>query len=297
MKRNDLSGATFGKLKVVAFAYRKKGLKFWECLCECGNKTFVKTNNLNSGKTKSCGCKRTNTHLKPGDVYGKLTLKKRHYPEKKSRMSHWVCECECGNETIKDSQYLYKRPTPACEDCGAKLRVEKNTKHGEAPSKNQKSSREYRIWSNMMKRCYSKNLPGYEDYGGRGITVAESWRKSFINFLRDMGRSPKGHSLDRIDNNKGYSPENCRWSSHKEQGQNRRNCVYMEFMGHRKALQFWSDISGLKRGAIDYRRRKGESIEEIFAHFESKGKINMERILKKLEGECTSSTKGNTMPE
>jgi hypothetical protein len=80
---------------------------------------------------------------------------------------------------------------------------------------------EYRRWANMFLRCYGKNHPSYKNYGAKGITVCDRWHKDFVNFIQDMGKCPPGFWLEREDNEKGYSPENCSWVSKKRQAQNR----------------------------------------------------------------------------
>lgn len=100
---------------------------------------------------------------------------------------------------------------------------------------------EYSIWWAMKDRCNSQKCKAYGYYGGRGIKVCERWNKSFQNFMEDMGYRPsKNHSLERVDNNKGYSPENCKWATIDEQSNNKSNCVYVEYLGMKKTLSQWA---------------------------------------------------------
>ncbi len=112
--------------------------------------------------------------------------------------------------------------------------------------------REYRAWTHLKGRCYDKNDKSYHRYGGRGITVCDRWKEKpygFKNFLDDMGKKPgPGYSIDRIDNDGPYSPENCRWATAKEQANNRRARMDAQFYTYNdetKTLKEWSDITGI----------------------------------------------------
>lgn len=104
--------------------------------------------------------------------------------------------------------------------------------------------RYYHNWWNMHSRCYRRSNKDYKHYGGRGITVCKRWH-SFENFYSDMGPKPEGRSLDRIDNSKGYSKKNCRWSTQKEQCRNRRSNVFLKFNGKRLCLEDWGIETGI----------------------------------------------------
>lgn len=86
----------------------------------------------------------------------------------------------------------------------------------------------FHVWNQMKKRCYDERNPGYPNYGGRGIGVCDRWLESFQAFLDDMGPRQPGDSLDRIDNDLGYGPANCRWADRKTQNSNRRNCIFVQ---------------------------------------------------------------------
>jgi hypothetical protein len=110
----------------------------------------------------------------------------------------------------------------------------------------------YRMWKHMRSRCNNPNNSRYADYGGRGIKVCERW-SMFNNFIKDMGPKPEGKSLDRVDNSKGYSPENCRWSTIKEQANNKRNNRLFNIGGAIKTLAQWIDESEVKSSTIRQR--------------------------------------------
>lgn len=119
------------------------------------------------------------------------------------------------------------------------------------------------IYRQMIGRCYNKNNKRYHDYGGRGITVSEDWRLSKNNFLNDMGKRPTNkHSLDRIDNDKGYSKENCRWATIKQQSKNKRSTVNLVAFGKTKCIADWSRLLKISKGTIRYRLSIGKTHEE-----------------------------------
>lgn len=121
----------------------------------------------------------------------------------------------------------------------------------------------YHVWRSMKDRCLNPNSKAYPDYGGRGISICDSWLNDYRQFAEDMGERPKGYSLDRIDNDGDYSPENCKWSSRKEQQRNQRVTRMVVIEGKEYRAVDLADISGLKTDSIVERADQNLSYEEV----------------------------------
>ena len=132
--------------------------------------------------------------------------------------------------------------------------------------------REESSYRNMMSRCYNPNATKYEYYGGKGIRVHPSWVESFSNFYKDMGPRPEGTSLDRLDNDLDYGPDNCRWSTRREQRLNRSDVHLVTFNGETLSLTEWAERIGVRQNTITYRLKRGWSIERAL----TEGKIHEE---------------------
>lgn len=138
---------------------------------------------------------------------------------------HWLCRCDCGTEKPVEGASLRSGRSNGCIKCHPALGARRT--HG------QKRTRLYNIWSGMIRRCENPREPAYPNYGGRGITVCEEWRSSFVSF-RDwaLAHGYEPHlTIDREDNNKGYEPSNCHWATHAEQNRNYRRNRPIEYQG------------------------------------------------------------------
>lgn len=188
-----------------------------------------------------------------GRVYGRLTVISRS-PIKSRAGTAWVCSCTCGKETMAYSHHLKqgKKASCGCQQVEARYSTtNKFTTHG------MDGSPTYRAYYSMLGRCSEKPSKYKANYWDRGIKVCDRWMQSFENFFEDMGARPDGYSLDRTDNDKGYSPENCRWIPVGDQSKNRRVCVFIEIDGVRKSLPDWAEASGMERSVLYNRISRG----------------------------------------
>lgn len=187
-----------------------------------------------------------------GQRFGRLVVVER-VPHK-THETYWECKCDCGQTKRVTASHLIGGDTASC-GCLKKEKMKTQFRtHG--ATEGRRRSREYDAWRAMHDRCNNKDNPAYKDYGARGITICDRWQTSFENFLADMGQCPTGHTTDRKDNNGGYSPDNCRWATSKEQNNNRRDNVLITYKDVTMTVSQWADRTGLKIDTIRQRITK-----------------------------------------
>lgn len=248
----DLTGQRFTRLVVLERAENARDGKVrWRCRCDCGKETVAPTASLRNGHTKSCGCLGGVFVDLAGQYFGRLYVLRRGENSKNGK-PRWVCLCECGKETAVLGTHLRSGNTKSCGCWKAERTSQSKRTHGMT------GTPEHACWKSINRRCYSRNYHKFPSYGGRGITVCERWLESFENFLADMGPKPSPkHSIDRIDNNGNYCPENCRWATPTEQVRNRRKTIKLTASGLTLTVAEWSERTGIPYVTIYNRLRLG----------------------------------------
>ncbi|MBU3577522.1 hypothetical protein [Polynucleobacter sp. UK-Kesae-W10] len=202
-----------------------------------------------------------------GQIFGRLTALRRGERDKFGRPL-WVCECACGNQVSVTTASLTGGSRKSC-GCGRGLAFAAYVESKKKNAKYKPHARTRGIWKKMISRCHNPEDASYLWYGARGIFVSESWHL-WENFLADMGDGPEGLSLDRIDNNAGYSKENCRWATPKEQSRNTRQNVWCQIdapghEGKNYVLTDAAEILGVSKGTL--RSRLHAAIRDIGARY------------------------------
>lgn len=202
-----------------------------------------------------------------GERFGLLTatgvVHKEHVSQK-TRGNSWLFKCDCGGETIARICDIASGRQKSCGCLRNACTKQRMTTHGMGHTKT------YKTWLCMAQRCYNPKHKEFRSYGGRGINVVLRWydrenlEQSYLNFLEDMGERPFVKAqIDRIDNNKGYSPENCRWVTPKQNSNNTRRTVFATVDGITRSVSDWADITGIPVQRIRNAVHKGKDVELI----------------------------------
>lgn len=245
-------GDRFARLRLIRRIGTRHKCPLWIVLCDCGSEAEVLSRHFRTGATRSCGCLQQESRSKraadlSGQTFYMLTAIRPTDKRNSSKDVIWLCRCECGAHKQVSSANL---KSGHVKTCGAHAKVLNGTRtHGMTDSD------EYRIWCGIIQRCTNKSVTSWRNYGGRGISICDRWRNSFKAFFEDMGHRPsKSHSIDRIDNDKGYEPTNCRWGTPQEQATNKRF--------HRSQKLSIDDVQ-----IIRSRFKAGETVKSIGADY------------------------------
>ncbi|HHZ96568.1 MAG TPA: hypothetical protein EYN67_13685 [Flavobacteriales bacterium] len=195
-----------------------------------------------------------------GDVFGELTTVRLDSASvSRSGKASWVCVCTCGNNHVTDAPRLIKGVSKMCRPCSDV--ISGLTRRNKFSSRTHK--KEYNSWSMMKNRCNNEEYYLFHRYGGRGIKVCDDWASSFEVFVKDMGCAPsKEHSIDRIDNNKGYDKSNCRWATGFVQQNNKSSNVMLELNGRSQTIAQWCRELDLSYEMVRARLARGYNHKE-----------------------------------
>lgn len=194
-----------------------------------------------------------------GQRFGRLTVICR----KGSKNGHvaWLCKCECGKTKVIRSCDLVNGKSTSCGCYHNEMVAQITKSHG------QSNSRLYTIHNLMLQRCFQPKATHYKHYGGRGISVCDEWKYSFESFYKwAMANGYSDElSIDRIDVNGNYCPENCRWATRKEQANNKSSNRFITYNGQTHTVSEWAEITGISREAIRGRLKRGWTIEKALS--------------------------------
>lgn len=217
----DYTGKRFGMIKIEGMSNEKTsgGQIKWIGRCDCGSLRSYRIQK--SRPLKSCGCERINSVVRSNEKdisgirFGRTVAIKKN-GRNPSGAILWECKCDCGNIHLTSGANLRYGSAKSCGCAASEARANAAKKHGMS------NTSIYKRWESILQRCTNPKSKNYKDYGGRGILVCEEWL-DFNRFYQDMGDIPfTGATIDRIDNDKGYSKDNCEWTNYSTQLANQR---------------------------------------------------------------------------
>lgn len=264
MHKTDYSiiGKKFDRLTVLEFDHVNRHGSYFLCRCDCGNQKIVSYSQLKSGATGSCGCKAyesRHTRRSPdltGRRFGKLYVLGFDRMDHHSN-SYWLCECDCGNITTVSRVNLLNGSTTSCGCWHDQAHITHGMSYDQL----------YNVWHGMKQRCTNIHHTAFHHYGGRGIAICTEWMdfENFRDWALNNGYRP-GLTIDRINTNDGYCPENCRWVSQLVQCNNKRNNHFVTYNGVTHTIADWSRILGVKYGTLQNRINRDDmrDFEEYF---------------------------------
>lgn len=199
-----------------------------------------------------------------GQRFGRIVVLEDTHTRDKYRNEIWKCKCDCGKIVFKSSELLRNKNSNSCGCLASELTRIRNRKrlttHGYG-----NEDRLHRIWIGIKTRCYNQKDKGYKNYGGRGIKVCNEWKNDFMNFR--IWAIANGYrddlTIDRINNNGNYEPNNCRWATKEEQANNKRNVHLIEYNGKKYSISQLAREIGITRGQLRWGFKLGMNIDKI----------------------------------
>lgn len=266
--RKDLLGQKFGKLTVIEnMGIDDKGNTLWKCKCDCGGEKITNTHSLSTKHTTSCGCLYPKAEDLTGKRFGRLKVVKRvadTFDKANRRYITWECLCDCGKTTYATTNNLHGKTT----SCGCYLKEvagKQTLKHGF------RKTRIYTIYNGMKQRCNNPKTPEYNAYGGRGIKVCEQWNKpdglkSFAEWAFENGYKDN-LTIERIDVNGDYCPENCTWIPKNEQAKNTQKTVRVIYNGGTLIASDFARLVNIDRRTVYRKIKEGLTPNEIVMRY------------------------------
>ena len=195
--------------------------------------------------------------IEPRMRFGRwMTIEKVPGCRRTDRRAAWRCRCDCGTERTVATGELKRGKSQSCGCRSAEHLTRLSTTH------RMSRSIEYTAWHAMKNRCHNSNVREFKYYGARVIAVCQRWRDSFSDFYADMGPRPSlNHSIDRLDNERGYEPDNCEWRDTFQQSRNRRTTRLLTAFGKTQCVVDWANEYGLSLSCLFARLRKGVPLE------------------------------------